>query len=310
MEELIATARASAKRSLELDPNLAEAHVAQGESLRDIDLNFVEAEAEFRRALELAPQDPRATADLGNQMAKLGRLDEAVALAQQAIALEPLRAELRQNLSAYLTPLGRYDEAEAAVRKAIELQPQAAANYKQLAIIQILRGKSGAAVEFAKKETDPFWRTYALALAHFAHGDRTEADAALKKLIDENADQGASQIAQVYALRKEPDKMFEWLEHAWPTNDPGVTELLHRSLPARLQGRPALHRLRAKDRGHAESRRQAVSPGNPRCSAGKPPDRPRSLRRAAHANPPSPSISRSTLARHLRAMPHDEAQWL
>ena len=171
------------------------------------------------------------------------------------------------------------------MRKAIELQPQAATSYEQLAIIQILRGKSGAAVEFAKKETDPFWRTYALALAHFANGDRAEADAALKKLIDENADQGASQIAQVYALRKEPDKMFEWLEHAWTTHDTGVTDLLLRSLPARLQGRPALHRLRAKDRGHAESRRQGVSAGNRRCSAGKPPDRPRSLRRAAHANP-------------------------
>lgn len=68
---------------------------------------------------------------------------------------------------------------------------------------------------------------YALALAHFANGDRAEADAALKKLINENADSGASQIAQVYALRKEPDKMFEWLEHGWPTNDPGVGELLH-----------------------------------------------------------------------------------
>ena len=112
------------------------------------------------------------------------------------------------------------------MRKAIELQPQAVTNYMQLAIIQILRGKSGAAVEFAKKETDPFWRTYALALAHFANGDRAEADAALKKLIDENADSGASQIAQVYALRKEPDKMFEWLEHGWTTHDTGVTEML------------------------------------------------------------------------------------
>jgi tetratricopeptide (TPR) repeat protein len=81
-------------------------------------------------------------------------------------------------------------------------------------------------VEFAKKETDPYWRTYTLALAHFANGDRAEADAALKKLIDENPDQGASQIAEVYALRKEPEKMFEWLEHGWPTNDQGVTDLL------------------------------------------------------------------------------------
>ena len=77
------------------------------------------------------------------------------------------------------------------------------------AVIQILRGNPSAAVELAKRETDPFWRTYALALAHYAKGRRGEADAALKKLIDENADGGGSQIAEVYALRKEPEKMFE-----------------------------------------------------------------------------------------------------
>jgi hypothetical protein len=96
----------------------------------------------------------------------------------------------------------------------------------QLAVIQILRGNGGAAVELAKQETDPFWRTYALALAQFANGERVEADAALKKLIDENADGAGSQIAEVYALRKEPEKMFEWLEHGWITHDSGVTELL------------------------------------------------------------------------------------
>ena len=226
VEELIATARAMAKRALELDPNLADAHRAQGVILLNIDSNFVEAEAEFRRALELAPQDALVTGDFALLLSLLGRLDEAAALAQRAITLEPLRGALHQKLGAFLTALGRYDEAEAAVRKAIELQPQAATYYEQLAVIQILRGSAGAAVESAKKETDPFWRTYALALAHFANGDRAEADAALKKLIDENADQAASQIAEVYALRKEPDKMFEWLEHAWTTHDTGVTELL------------------------------------------------------------------------------------
>jgi TolB-like protein/Flp pilus assembly protein TadD/class 3 adenylate cyclase len=225
-EEAHAKARVSAQKALALDPNLAEAHRAQAEILMELDFNFPEAEAEFRRALELAPQNASVTENFATLLAKLGQLDEAAALGQRAIALEPLRVSFLQSLSVNLTPLGRYDEAEAAVRKAIELQPQSITLYKQLAIVQILRGESGAAVESAKKETDPYWRTYTLALAHFANGDRAEADAALKKLIDENADQGASQIAQVYALRKESDKMFEWLEHAWPTNDPGVTDLL------------------------------------------------------------------------------------
>ena len=166
------------------------------------------------------------TSNLATLMAELGRLDEAVALKQQAIALDPLRAASHVDLATNLTALGRYDEAEAALRKAIELQPQAAKNYCRLAVIQILRGKPGPAVELAKQETDPFWRTYALALAQFANGERAEADAALKKLIDEDADDSGSQIASVYALRKEPEKMFEWLEHAWTTHDAGVTELL------------------------------------------------------------------------------------
>src|SRR3954470_5323634 len=109
---------------------------------------------------------------------------------------------------------------------AFEICGKAFSTAMGLARIQILRGNPSPAVELAKQETDPFWRTYALALAHFAHRDRAEADAALKKLIDENADESGSQIANVYALRKEPEKMFEWLEHAWKTHDTGVTELL------------------------------------------------------------------------------------
>ena len=58
------------------------------------------------------------------------------------------------------------------------------------------------------------WRTLPTALA------------ALKKLIADDADDAGSQIAIVYALRKEPEKMFEWLEHAWTTHDSGVNELL------------------------------------------------------------------------------------
>ena len=97
--------------------------------LGDVDFNFAGAEAEYRRALELAPQNPDVITSLASLMSKLGRLDEAVALAQQAIALDPLRIAFHVNLALYLIALGRYDEAEAALRKAIELQPQSAQNY-------------------------------------------------------------------------------------------------------------------------------------------------------------------------------------
>jgi serine/threonine-protein kinase len=225
-QETIAKARAAAGTALRLDPNLADAHWAKGWILEDIAFNFTGAEAEYRRALELAPQNPRVMQALATLMSELGRFDEAVALTQRAIALDPLGSAAHYDLALYLIALDHYDEAEAALRKTIALQPQAAGSYTWLAIIQILRSQPGAAVELAKQETDPFWRTYALALAYFAHGDRVEADAELKKLIDQDADTSGSQIAQVYALRKEPEKMFEWLDHAWSTHDAGVVEML------------------------------------------------------------------------------------
>ena len=80
------------------------------------------------------------------------------------------------------------------MRKMVALQPQSAQNYLWLATIQMLRCNHRAAVELAKQETDPFWRTFGLALAQSASGQRTEADAALQKLINEDADDAGSQI--------------------------------------------------------------------------------------------------------------------
>ena len=220
----MAKAHSYAKRALALDPSLADAHLAQGMVLRT-DFKFAEAQTELRRALELAPQSPAAISNLAILISNFGRLDEAVALLQRAIALDPLRTASYHNLALYFIGLGRYDEAEEVIHKVIALQPQTSQTYERLGMIQILRGHPGAAVELAKQETDPSWRIYGLALAYFANGERVEADAALKKLIDEGGIPNL--IASVYALRKEPEKMFEWLERAWTTNDTGVIELLN-----------------------------------------------------------------------------------
>ena len=70
----IAKARAAAQKALELDPNLSDAHSAQGAILTRVDINFAAAEAEYRRALELTPQHPVVTANLALLLAALGRL--------------------------------------------------------------------------------------------------------------------------------------------------------------------------------------------------------------------------------------------
>ena len=65
------------------------------------------------------------------------------------------------------------------------------------------------------------WKDVALALAQQIGGDAATADAALETLVDKQANEAGYQIAQVYALRNDPDKVFEWLDRAWSNRDAG-----------------------------------------------------------------------------------------
>ncbi|HEX4479851.1 MAG TPA: tetratricopeptide repeat protein [Rudaea sp.] len=219
---LIAKARAAVSTALTLQPDLGRAHQARAFILQAVDLDLAAAEAEYRRAAELAPQDAGNVFSLGIVTASFGRLDEAAAFGRQAIALDPLSSSSYVYLARTLRALGRYDEAESVLRKALEINPLGAQAWCELAILQILRGNSAAAIELAQHETDPFWRTFALALAHFSHGDTAEADVGLKQLLDQYADSAAFQIAQLYAQRKDSDNMFRWLDRGLAVHDPGV----------------------------------------------------------------------------------------
>ncbi|MBS0383510.1 MAG: tetratricopeptide repeat protein [Proteobacteria bacterium] len=224
---LIAKARVAVKTALALQPDLGVAHYAHGFLLQVIDFDLVGAVREFRSAAELEPQNSASALSLGIDYASFGSLDEAAVYGRRATALDPLSSTNYIYLARTLIAAGRFDEAEAALQKSIEANPQAAQTYSELAVLEIQRGNPAAAVDMAKRETDPFWRVYALALADFANGDRTGADAALGELTGKYADSGPFQIAQVYALRKQPDQMFTWLEHGLAVRDPGVTTLLY-----------------------------------------------------------------------------------
>jgi tetratricopeptide (TPR) repeat protein len=149
VQEAYAKARAAADRALALSPHLAAAHLARG-LLEQVDFDWRGAEAELRRATELAPNDGHAKFLLGNQLAIFGELEPAIALTREALTTEPLQANWYQWLAVYLTAVNRVDEAERAIRTAIELQPSAAAGfYEELAVIEIRRGDSQAALASA-----------------------------------------------------------------------------------------------------------------------------------------------------------------
>jgi TolB-like protein/Tfp pilus assembly protein PilF len=226
-QEAYVKARAAAEQALTLAPDLAAAHVARGYVLQNADFDWRGAEAEDRRALELAPNDGFAKFNLGNRLASFGQLEQAIALTREALATEPLRANWYNWLAVYLSGLNRLDEAERAIRRALELQPTAVSYYETLTIIEIQRGNAKAALAAAQQEVPGVWQDVALTLARQIGSDRSAADVALKALIDKNAGGAAYQIAEVYALRNDSNETFAWLDRAWNGRDAGIQNLLY-----------------------------------------------------------------------------------
>jgi TolB-like protein/Flp pilus assembly protein TadD len=226
-QDAFAKAREAARRALAVSPELAAAHLAWGYVLQSADFDWRGAEAEFRRAIELAPNDAEAKYFLGSQLATLGEVEAAIELTRQALATEPLRASWYNWLGNYLLGLNRLDEAERAVRTAIDLQPGAVWYHQTLTAIQVQRGNAPGALAAAQQEPEGVWRDYALVLARQIGTDRGAAEAALRTMIDRDANISAYQIAQAYALRNDAKATFEWLERAWSNRDTGIGFLLY-----------------------------------------------------------------------------------
>ena len=110
--------------------------------------------------------------------------------------------------------------------KSAELQPAAAATHRWQALIAAQRGDGEAALREAQLEPDEGYRRFELAVAQYVRGDRKAADAALADLIANGRDRLAYQIAEVYAVRGEKDKAFEWLQISFDDHDAGTLSLL------------------------------------------------------------------------------------
>jgi len=231
-------ARAAAERALALAPDLVEGHVALGHVRASGDLDWKGADASFRRAIELAPG---STAGLysASWLAKcFGRTDEAIALARRVVELDPLTARSHSNLAYLLAESGALDEAEAALAAALRLLPDGPKQNAVLGRIRLYQGRHAEALAAFEQAKVNWERKTGIALALFALGKRSEADAALQAIVDQDAETSAIQIAEIHAFRNEPDAAFHWLERAFVQHDHGVSLLRGNAIFRRLYGDP------------------------------------------------------------------------
>ena len=219
-------ARAAADEALRLDPNVAAAHAARGLLLQWVDFDWTGAEAEYRRAVELAPADALTRFTLARLSATIGHPRQAIPMLRETLTVDPRSSSTWHWLGWTLAAVGQFEEAEQAAHQAVALAPASSFIAAGLVIIQIQRGETDAALTGARQIPPDVWRDIALAFATQGSNDRTAADEAVKHLIETSADGSAYQIAEVYGLRKDPESMFQWLDRAWATRDTGIGRLL------------------------------------------------------------------------------------
>lgn len=121
--EVVPRAKAAALEAIRLDPACGQAHWILAAMTTWADWDWAGAEPEWRRALELNPNDATTHAYYAHFLAHLGRLDEAWVHSALALDLDPFNALVHALAGVVRYFERRYDEALARARMALSLQP-------------------------------------------------------------------------------------------------------------------------------------------------------------------------------------------
>jgi TolB-like protein/cytochrome c-type biogenesis protein CcmH/NrfG len=146
--------REAALKALSLDENLPEARTALGRILAIYDWDFAGAEREFRRAVELNPNDANAHYMYGQLLSILGRREESEAAYRRALEIEPLSLIINVNYGTSLMYARRYDEAIAQLKKTLELDENFFGTHFALALAFQAQGKYAESIEARAKAAE------------------------------------------------------------------------------------------------------------------------------------------------------------
>src|SRR5438132_5403839 len=115
-------AKEAALKALRLDPNLAEVHAALGKVLFFSEIDLAGAMREYKRAVELKPNDADAHHWYGNDaLSAFGQFEEAIIEGRRSVELDPLSVVINSDLGTTFCYARRYDEAATQLRKTLEI---------------------------------------------------------------------------------------------------------------------------------------------------------------------------------------------
>lgn len=224
-DKALLRATAAAKRALEIDPLLPEAHAAAGYAHCFADQNMHEAERYFRRAIELDPRNSLTHVRYGIYFKVIGQTDAAVRETQTAVELEPLNLVNNANLTWVFMDARRLREALANGRKLQDLEPGFVLGNYQLGLAYSANGMHQEAIDLAERvlQSDP-QNQLMLQVAGYAYarsGRRDDAKDVVKRLKDIGKTEYVISyfIATTYAGLGDTEAAFAELNNAEQEND-------------------------------------------------------------------------------------------
>jgi len=199
----------AAHKALELDDSVSEAHAARARGLAT-SWRWSEAEAEFRRAIELNPNNAAAHYFYAfSCLAPMNRMDRALEEHRTALSLDPLSSIVNTNYAVLLMEARRYPESFAQFQKVLERDPNFTAAHYKFSQLYATTGRFAEAVsEIQKVVSKPgYWsadaksyrelmlalrgtdRSAAMAVAAAISGDRNQAFEYLEKAYSDADDE-------------------------------------------------------------------------------------------------------------------------
>ena len=229
-KDALSRAKAAARKAIEIDDTLAEAHASLAFIAETHEWDWTTAEREYQRALELNPGDARAHHWYAGYLMYMGRFGEGIAEAQRARDLDPLSLPVNNALAGRLLVAGRVDEALEQVRKTLEIDPRFAPAHQTLGWAYLNQGKHEQAIQEFRQAlqlsgSEPTDLSLDLGFAYAVAGQREEARGILAKLKQQHQ-RGlvpSGSIAILYGALGELNEAFAWLEKAYQEHDPELT---------------------------------------------------------------------------------------
>jgi TolB-like protein/Flp pilus assembly protein TadD len=224
VDEAARKARHAALKALEIDSSLAEAHTPLGFIRAAYDYEWADAEAAFRRALELNPNHaPAHLLYAAIVLGPTGRLEEAIHHQRRACELDPLSAVMAAAVGTLAVALRHFDEAIAAARRALELDAAYPWAYRALGEACLLKGLYAEAADAFSRIEGPLLGSGFLGYSYARGGREEDARRLLGRLKEMNSPNLALQISVLHLGLREPDQAFEALEIACDTRlSPGI----------------------------------------------------------------------------------------